>query len=66
MICWPLVIGRFETVAQKLMKLFVDVSEATWPASATSWPLFAKPLAMTESRSAVGLSQASVESGVRS
>ena len=30
-ICLPLVIGRFGTVRQKLMKLFVDVSDATWP-----------------------------------
>lgn len=30
-ICFPFVIGRFGTVRQKLMKLFVDVSEATWP-----------------------------------
>ena len=35
-ICWPFVIGRLGTVAQKLMKLFVDVSEATWPASGWS------------------------------
>jgi len=48
LICWPFVIGKFGTVAQKLMKLFVDVREATWPASGVAWPLFAKPLAMTE------------------
>lgn len=28
-ICFPFVIGRLETVRQKLMKLFVDVSDAT-------------------------------------
>lgn len=30
-ICLPSVIGRFGTVKQKLIKLFVEVSEATWP-----------------------------------
>lgn len=30
-ICFPLVMGRLGTVKQKLMKLFVDVNEATWP-----------------------------------
>ena len=30
-ICFPLVMGRLGTVRQKLMKLFVDVREATWP-----------------------------------
>lgn len=29
--CFPLVIGRSGTVRQKLIKLFVDVSEGTWP-----------------------------------
>lgn len=48
-ICWPLVMVW---PAQKLMKLFVDVREATWPASGTSWPLLAKPVAMTEGSSA--------------
>lgn len=33
-ICWPLVMGRLGTVAQKLMKLFEDVKDATCPASA--------------------------------
>ena len=33
-ICWPFVIGRLGTVAQKLMKLFDDVREGTWPAVA--------------------------------
>jgi len=28
-ICFPFVIGRLGTVRQKLMKLFVDVSDAT-------------------------------------
>lgn len=28
-ICWPLVMGRLGTVKQKLMKLFVDVRDAT-------------------------------------
>lgn len=35
-ICLPLVIGRLGTVRQKLMKLFFDVKEATWPAVGTS------------------------------
>ena len=52
LICWPLVIGSWGTVAQKLMKLFCDVADATWPAVALAWPLFAKPVAMTEDRSA--------------
>jgi len=30
-ICCPLVIGKLGTVKQKLIKLFVEVSEATWP-----------------------------------
>lgn len=30
-ICLPLVIGRLGTVRQKLIKLFVDVMEGTWP-----------------------------------
>ena len=30
-ICFPLVMGRLGTVKQKLMKLLVDVKEATWP-----------------------------------
>ena len=50
LICSPFVIFRFGTVAQKLMKLFVDVADATWPASGWSWPSFAKPVAMTELR----------------
>ncbi len=29
--CCPFVMGRLGTVKQKLMKLFVEVSEATWP-----------------------------------
>ena len=52
LICWPLVMGRFGTVAQKLMKLFVDVADATWPAVAFAWPFCAKPVAMTDWRSA--------------
>lgn len=35
-ICSPLVILRLGTVRQKLMKLFVDVSEPTCPAVGTS------------------------------
>jgi hypothetical protein len=35
------------TVKQKLMKLFVLVKDATWPAAGTFCPLLAKPLAMT-------------------
>lgn len=35
-ICWPLVIGKLGTVKQKLIKLFEDVKEATWPAAGTS------------------------------
>ena len=30
-ICFPLVIGRLGTVRQKLIKLFLDVMEGTWP-----------------------------------
>lgn len=29
--CFPFVKGKFGTVAQKLMKLFFDVADATWP-----------------------------------
>lgn len=47
-ICLPFVMGRLGTVAQKLMKLLLEVSEATWPASGTSCPLFSKPVARTE------------------
>jgi len=32
-ICWPSVMGVFGTVKQKLMKLLVEVREATCPAS---------------------------------
>lgn len=46
LICWPLVIGAF-TVRQKLMKLLVEVSDATWPAAGTCCPSWAKPVAMT-------------------
>ena len=31
-ICWPLVMGKLGTVKQKLMKLLLEVREATWPA----------------------------------
>ena len=31
LICVPLAIGNLGTVKQKLMKLFDDVREATWP-----------------------------------
>ena len=51
LICWPLVMGRLGTVAQKLMKLFGDVSEGTWPAVGWSWPSFSKPVAITDWRS---------------
>ena len=30
-ICFPFVKGRLGTVRQKLMKLFVEVRDATWP-----------------------------------
>lgn len=30
LICWPFVMG-LSTVRQKLMKLFLDVRDATWP-----------------------------------
>ena len=40
-------------VAQKLMKLFDDVRDATWPAVGVSWPSFSKPVAMTDWRSAI-------------
>ena len=46
LICWPLVRGRL-TVKQKLIKLFVLVSDATWPAAGTPCPSLAKPFAMT-------------------
>jgi hypothetical protein len=49
-ICWPFVIGRLGTVAQKLMKLFPEVKDATWPASWTAWPSFKNPVAITELR----------------
>jgi hypothetical protein len=37
LICWPFVIGRLDNVAQKLMKLLVDVKEGNSPA----WEVFA-------------------------
>lgn len=46
-ICFPLVMGRFGTVRQKLMKLLDEVKEATCPAVGTSWPLFSNPVAIT-------------------
>ena len=49
--CWPFVMGSL-VVAQKLIKLFVDVNEADWPAVGVSWPLEANPVAITELRSA--------------
>ena len=48
--CRPFVIGRLGTVAQKLMKLFEDVSDGTCPASGWSWPSFSNPVAMTDWR----------------
>lgn len=51
-ICFPLVMGRSDLVKQKLMKLFVDVKDATWPAVGTSWPLLANPVAMTRESNA--------------
>jgi len=48
--CLPFVRGRLGTVAQKLIKLFPDVREATWPGSAWDWPSFRKPFAMTLGR----------------
>jgi hypothetical protein len=48
-ICFPLVMGVAGRVrAQKLMKLFPEVMEATWPASARDCPLFKNPVLMTE------------------
>lgn len=49
--CLPLVMACF-VEAQKLMKLFDDVKEATWPASATAWPFCSKPVAITLGSSA--------------
>ena len=48
--CWPLVIGRFGSVAHQLMKLLVDVSEATSPACEVEVPrpFCEKLLAITE------------------
>ena len=46
-------IGRLGTVKQKLIKLFVDVSEATCPATGGSWPSVWKPLAITRGSRAV-------------
>jgi len=46
-ICLPLVRGKLGTVKQKLMKLFDEVSDATWPAVGVSWPFCSKPAAMT-------------------
>lgn len=39
--------GRLGTVKQKLMKLFDEVADATWPAVGTCWPSDSKPVAMT-------------------
>ena len=47
LICLPFVRGRSGTVRQKLIKLFVEVKDATWPAAGTCWPSCAKPVAMT-------------------
>ena len=44
--CWPLVIG-LPVVAQKLMKLLVDVNEAAVPAVALFRPSLSEPLAST-------------------
>lgn len=52
-ICSPLVRG-WSTVRQKLMKLLVEVNEATWPAAGTSCPSLAKPAAMTAGSRAEG------------
>lgn len=41
-------IGTPGTVAQKLMKLLVDVRLADCPAVGVSWPVFANPVAITE------------------
>lgn len=51
-ICLPFVMGRFGTVKQKLMKLFVDVKDGTCPSVGTSWPLLANPEAITFGSSA--------------
>src|SRR5882762_6609981 len=45
--CWPFVMGWF-VVAQKLIKLFDDVREATCPATFVAWPSCSKPLARTD------------------
>jgi hypothetical protein len=47
LICLPLVIGTPGAVRQKLMKLFVEVSDGTWPGVGWSWPSSAKPAATT-------------------
>lgn len=51
-ICLPLVMLRLGTVRQKLMKLFVDVSDLTCPGEGTSWPFLANPFAITRKSSA--------------
>lgn len=50
--CWPLVMGRSGSVAHQLMKLFVDVSEATSPASVlfVFRPFCEKFVAITEDK----------------
>ena len=54
-ICFPFVIGELE-VKQKLIKLLLDVRDATWPAAGTLCPLFSKPVAMTFGSRAVVVS----------
>jgi hypothetical protein len=46
-ICLPSVMGVPGAVRQKLIKLFVEVNDATWPSTGTSCPSLAKPLAIT-------------------
>ena len=49
--CRPSVSGRWGTVAQKLMKLFGEVSDGVWPGVGVLWPSFRKACEITDSRS---------------
>jgi hypothetical protein len=44
LICFPSVMGKLGAVRQKLMKLLVEVSEATWPGVGVSCPVFSRNL----------------------
>jgi hypothetical protein len=50
--CCPLVFGRLGSVAHQLMKLLVEISEATWPVSVVLVfrPFCEKFVAITEDR----------------